>query len=314
MAGKLTILFLVIVTFANLPICFPYNILGMFPVRAYSHFSVLNSIAIELAKHGHNVTVYSRYSNSYETENYKHIELKDCFPLKNDNSKYNSVEYISGYSGILGFIMYVLDFIPSANDIQSCEPLMQLINSTDKYDLLLLEAYNGNTDIYTGLSYKLNAPYIGVSSTILYPWLSERVGTPDNPSYIPVPYTGFTSKMNFMERIANTGTYLISKIIYDYFSIPRSEAVARKLFGEDMPPLRDLLFNCSLMFTYTHHSISTVRPLAPNVVEMAGTHIDAPKKLPEVSYHSSTYLFIIQYPKSRTKTNFDATFRTSKNS
>lgn len=260
-----------------------YNILGVFPVRAYSHFVILNSISQELAKRGHNVTVYSRYLKSYEEGTYKHVELEDCFPLKNDNSKYNSVEYISGYGGIFGFIMYVLTFIPSAEDIQSCKPLMELINTTDKYDLLLLEAYNGNTDIYTGLSYKLNAPYISVSSTMLYPWLSERIGTPDNPSYVPVPYTGFTSKMNFIERTVNTVTYLISKIIYNYASIPQSEKVARKVFGESMPPLREILENCSLMFTYTHSSISPVRPLVPNVVEIAGVNIRGKNALPEVS-------------------------------
>ncbi|KAK7573831.1 hypothetical protein V9T40_011022 [Parthenolecanium corni] len=245
------------------------------------HFSVLNSIALELARRGHNVTVYSRYSATYHTKNYRHIELKDCFPLKNDNSRYNSVEYISDYGGILGFIRFVLTFIPSSEALLSCEPLMKLVNTTDQYDALLLEAYNGNTDIYVGLSYKLNAPYIGVSSTMLYPWLSERMGTPDNPSYIPVPFTGFTSDMNFWQRTANTVAYLVSKLVYNYVSVPQSEAVARRIFGNDMPPLQQLLENCSLIFTYTHPSISPVRPLVPNVVEIAGVNIDEQKKLPE---------------------------------
>ncbi len=271
---------LLCVRFSNL---FSYNILGVFPVRAYSHFTVMNSVALELAKSGHNLTVYSRYSGTFGIENYTHIELKDCFPLKNENSKYNSVEYISSYSGILGFLLYVLNFIPSHDDIRSCEPLMQLINTTDKYDLLLLEAYNGNTDIYVGLSYKLKAPYIGVSTTMLYPWLSQRVATPDNPSYIPVPYTGFTSHMSFFERIANTVTYGVSRLVYDLISVPESENVARKLFGSEMPPLKDLLSNCSLMFTYTHSSITPVRPLVPDVVEIAGVHIKDNNELPRVS-------------------------------
>lgn len=270
-----------------------YNILGVFPVRAYSHFVILNSISVELAKRGHNVTVYSRYLKSYEEGTYKHVELTDCFPLKNDNNKYNSIEYISGYGGIFGFIMYVLTFIPSVEDIQSCKPLMELINTTNKYDLLLLEAYNGNTDIYTGLAYKFKIPYVSVSSTMLYPWLSERMGTPDNPSYVPVPYTGFTSEMNFMERTINTVTYLISKIIYNYASIPQSEKVAKKVFGESLPPLRDILENCSLMFTYTHSSISPIRPLVPNVVEIAGVNIKNENQLPKVSILFIVLAFII---------------------
>lgn len=276
------VLIYILVVYIQISVVFAYNILGVFPVRAYSHFSVLNSIALELARRGHNVTVYSRYSATFHTQNYRHIELKDCFPLKNDNSRYNSVEYISDYGGILGFIRFVLTFIPSPEAILSCEPLMKLVNTTDQYDALLLEAYNGNTDIYVGLSYKLNAPYIGVSSTMLYPWLSERMGTPDNPSYIPVPFTGFTSDMNFWERTANTVAYLVSKLVYNYVSIPQSEAVARQIFGNNMPPLQQLLENCSLIFTYTHPSISPVRPLVPNVVEIAGINIEEQKKLPEV--------------------------------
>lgn len=262
-------------------VVFAYNILGVFPVRAYSHFSVLNSIALELARRGHNVTVYSRYSAS-NTANYTHIELKDCFPLKNVNLRYNSVEYISDFGGILGFLWFVLTFIPEPEDILSCEPLTQLANTTDRYDALLLEAYNGNTDIYAGLSYKLNAPYIGVSTTMLYPWLSQRMGTPDNPSYIPVAFTGFTSDMDFWQRTANTVAYLVSKLVYNYVSVPQSDATARRLFGEDMPPLQQLLENCSLVFTYTHPSINPVRPLVPNVVEIAGVNIEEQKQLPEV--------------------------------
>lgn len=268
--------------FASVVPVLPYNILGVFPVRAYSHFSVLNSIAAELAQRGHNVTVYSRYAATVRRANYRHVELKGCFPLKNDDSKYNSVEWVSQFGGLLGFLKFVLGFIPAAEEILACQPLVELLDTADRYDLLLLEAYNGNTDIYMGLAHRLNVPYIGVSSTMLYPWLSERMGTPDNPSYVPVPFTGYTAEMDFWQRTANTVVYLVSKLVYDYASIPRSEAVARRIFGSEMPPLRHLLENCSLVFTYTHPSISPVRPLVPNVVEIAGVNIGEPRKLPQV--------------------------------
>ncbi|XP_065202682.1 UDP-glycosyltransferase UGT5-like [Planococcus citri] len=259
-----------------------YNILAVFPVRAYSHFVVLNSIAKELASHGHNVTVYSKYPEKYKSDNYTHIELVDCFPLKNDNYKYNSVEYVSSYNSNLGFLIYILSFIPAYEEIKECEPLMDLIETSDhSYDLLLLEAYNGNTDIYAGLSYKLKIPYVSVATTTLYPWLSERIATPDNPSYIPVPFSGFTSKMTFYERIVNTVVYLTSKILYNLKSITESDAVARQLFGQDMPNLRNILENCSLTFTYTHSSMNPIRPLVPNVVEIAGVNIKGVNPLPE---------------------------------
>lgn len=259
-----------------------YDILGVFPVRAYSHFTILNSIAKELATKGHNVTIYSKFKEPFESDTYRHIELVDCFPLKNQDFRYNSIEYISSYNGILGFLFYIISFIPSYEEISECKPLMRLINTPDKYDLLLLEAYNGHTDIYTGLSYKLNIPYVSVSSSTLYPWLSERISTPDNPSYIPVPFSGYTSNMSFSQRISNMITYLFSKLLYNFKSVKESEYVARKLFGEDMPPLKSILENCSLMFTYTHNSISPIRPLVPNVVEIAGVNIEGVNPLPEV--------------------------------
>lgn len=270
------------VVWLHFPMSLAYNILGVFPVRAYSHFTILNSISKELASRGHNVTIYSKFTEKFQSDNYRHIELENCFPLNNAGFKYNSIEYVSSFNGKLGFLLYILSFIPSYEDIEECKPLMRIINTPDKYDLLLLEAYNGHTDIYAGLSYKLNIPYVSISSTMLYPWLSERIGTPDNPSYIPVPFTGYTSHMSFSERFINTITYIGSKLLYNMISIPTSDGVARQLFGEDMPPLKNILENCSLTFTYTHTSISPIRPLVPNVVEIAGVNLKEINPLPEV--------------------------------
>lgn len=48
----------------------------------------------------------------------------------------------------------------------------------------------------------------------------------------------------------------------------------RKRFGSDIPDLRDLADNTSLIFVNQHFSFSGPRPLPPNVVEIGGIHIE----------------------------------------
>lgn len=52
----------------------------------------------------------------------------------------------------------------------------------------------------------------------------------------------------------------------------------RKRFGSDLPDLRDLADNTSLIFVNQHFSFSGPRPLPVNVVEIGGIHIKKERK------------------------------------
>lgn len=69
---------------------------------------------------------------------------------------------------------------------------------------------------------------------------------------------------------------------YEYYSVKPSNVLARQFFGENLPDLNVLAYNTSLQLVNTHFSVNSVRPLVPNVVEVAGLHIQKSHKVNEV--------------------------------
>lgn len=61
-----------------------------------------------------------------------------------------------------------------------------------------------------------------------------------------------------------------------------SEMRARELFGPDLTPIDVLAYNISLILVNSHFSVNYPRPLVPNIIEVAGLHIDTPRPLPKV--------------------------------
>lgn len=60
-------------------------------------------------------------------------------------------------------------------------------------------------------------------------------------------------------------------------------AVLRKRFGDDMPPVADIAKKISLILVNTHYSLSGPRALTPKVIEVGGVHIKEPKPIDKVS-------------------------------
>lgn len=58
----------------------------------------------------------------------------------------------------------------------------KLKSSKVKYDAIISEVYA--TDCLLGFADIFKVPVIGVTSTISLPWSNDRMGNPDNPSYI----------------------------------------------------------------------------------------------------------------------------------
>lgn len=66
----------------------------------------------------------------------------------------------------------------------------------------------------------------------------------------------------------------------------KSNIVAKKFFGEDLPDLRDLAQSTSLFLVNSHFSTNQARPTVPNFIEVAGLHASQPKALPKASFVS----------------------------
>ncbi|XP_018570346.1 UDP-glucuronosyltransferase 1-3 isoform X1 [Anoplophora glabripennis] len=255
------------------------NILGVFPHLGKSHADVFITLMKGLAQKGHTVTVISHFPLSKSIPNYKDIDLGgrsqafvELLPMDviNPGSRLQ----------MIGNVFLLSYFANISCEVGFSSPAMQKFLKTDeKFDLLIIEFFN--SDCFMGLTQKIKAPVIGLSSCTIMPWTSERLGNPTHTAYIPNNNMDYSDQMTFRERLENTVITLIHQAHYQYVTLSRDEEIARKYLGEEASRIREFIRNSSLLITNSHFTLNLPRPLVPGVVEVGGLHIGKTQPLPK---------------------------------
>lgn len=260
-----------------------FNILGFFFLPVRSHYVFLTPLLTELAKRGHDLTIYSIFP--FKTErfpNFKVIDIGSCFSVP------TTIPITQSNPTTIQTLQACHNLIPKYEKIANCSAVIELVESTAEYDAFI-------TDIifpewYTTFAYKFKVPLINAFPTAPYPQLTNLIGTAANPSFVPVTTGGFISKMVFWERVQNFYMYVMMAALNDYYLAGPSNDISRRVFGRSVPPVEEIVRNTSLTLINVDFNYRSPVPLAPNVVTVAGIHIkDSNTKLPLVSYMTLTF-------------------------
>lgn len=100
-------------------------------------------------------------------------------------------------------------------------------------------------------------------------------------SYVPQPFLRFTDKMSFSERLENTFTSLVEDVLYGAIHLPQQRRLYEKYFPNAKKTFYESYRGSSLIFMNTHISLSSARPLLPNMIEIGGIHVEEAKPLPK---------------------------------
>lgn len=261
-----------------------YNILAVLPMTGKSHFIMLDPLLVKLAEQGNHVTVYSPFpKNQKSPSNYEEIDISKCFPLPTHLLTLDAM--ISWSANYFKSLILLFSFLPGPDSVLTCEPLRKLLKSSEKYDLLITETFHYDITLLFGYTSKV--PIITFTPNVMFPWLSDRMGNPNNPSYIPDFQIGFLSDMTFWERTQNTLLYVTSLVLYDYYSSRNTDLVFKHTLGESAPSVYQLIRNISL--TFTGSNFDKAIPVVPNVIDIAGIHITGAAPLPEVCMRFLNY-------------------------
>lgn len=115
------------------------------------------------------------------------------------------------------------------------------------------------------------------------------MGNPIHPILYPdihYPVYKLPNKYSFLERLYNVVSTTLQLTSYYWHYMPRSDKVARKYFGENMPYLGDIAKEyCSLVLTNVNFLTNPIRPNVPNVIEIDQvlTSIKTIRPIPKVS-------------------------------
>ncbi|XP_069683134.1 UDP-glucosyltransferase 2-like [Periplaneta americana] len=279
------------------------RILAAFPHNGKSHFSVFEPYLQQLAARGHRLLVLSHFPREKPLHNYEDIDLRGILQTNRTNNilAFQDITYGGQVRSAFRISMW---------GSESCEKTLQhpvvqdVISSNQTFDLLLAEPFC--TDCFLAFAHKFKIPIVGFSSCSFWPWVPGRVGNPDNLSYVPMQFATSSDRMNFRERFWNTFWYLFHRLHHPVLYDAPHYKIARKYFGESLPPLSELAMNTSLILVNDHFSLNRPRPLVPGVVQVGGIHIRPKKDLSQqLAARGHRLLVLSHFPREKPLHNYE---------
>ncbi|XKL68000.1 hypothetical protein PGB90_003491 [Kerria lacca] len=253
------------------------RILGIFPIKSRSHHSINQPIVKGLALKGHNVIIVSHFESESNGSNYKEILFGDDLMSFVDTISINEIDK---HNPIINFLRTMLELeYGLCRRIFEMDFIKKIIKSKEKsFDLIIAETYNSMC--YNLLAHYLDIPLIDVLPPSSGIGPDIMIGNPNNPSYIPLMTSPYSTKMEFWQRVSNIIQYIIHNIGYYFYFNNYMEEISQKYFNMELPSQNTLHEKVALIF-YNNHFSFISRPLVPNAIDIAGIHINELKPLPK---------------------------------
>ncbi|CAH2235972.1 jg21914 [Pararge aegeria aegeria] len=156
-------------------------------------------------------------------------------------------------------------------------PAVRNLLVKEKFDAVITEWFF--SDVEAGYAATLQVPWIQLSGMVLHLHLEYLIDTVRSVPAIPSMGNDFDIPMNLWQRIRNSISYLFftyytvsdqsSKDNYETYFGPIASAR-----GVPLPPFSEALHNISVLLVNQHSSFAAAQPTPPNVIDIAGYHID----------------------------------------
>ncbi|XP_044728495.1 UDP-glycosyltransferase UGT5-like [Chrysoperla carnea] len=255
-----------------------YKILGVFASASKSHFLLGSELMKSLAASGHEVTMISSFPLKKPVKNYRDIPL--TFNVKDEQTKLMGEQnfFQEGENfGLDSVKKFFTTGLTITEKILSDANLQKLLNSNEHFDAVITVAFTYEATYAIASHFK--APLIVYSTVGASILVNELVGNPNNYAYVPDLMLGFTDRMSFKERAINTIVNTMFDFVRYFYYLPEQYAITKKYFPNG-PDLYEIMKKTSLVFINSHVSVSYPRPFVPNMIEIAGHHVQDPKPLP----------------------------------
>ncbi|KAF2900031.1 hypothetical protein ILUMI_06156 [Ignelater luminosus] len=258
---------------------FGARILGYIPTVSYSHQVAFHPLWRELSLRGHQVTVLTTDPiNDPSLINLTEIDLHFSYEIW---KKLNFNELSKQSTFVLFDKSNFMDIIEEAFDKQLSSPQVHALikNETEHFDLLMVEGF---LDSAFAFSARFKCPMIHIFSLDAAVYNYLNVGNPSHPVLNPDFMLPFSGQLSFFERLVSTVLTSIAYLFYQYVVVSKQQLIAKKNFGEGLPPVDEIARNVSLLFVNTDPIFHPIRPLLPNIIPIGGgIHLKPPKPLPK---------------------------------
>ncbi|KAM0725023.1 UDP-glycosyltransferase UGT5 [Formica fusca] len=242
------------------------RILVVIPEPSYSHQVAFRPLTVELARRGHELTVFTPAPiNDPTLQNYTEVKLSYCSYEMSDSFDLLGLAKLGVWPLLDAFYRRNEKMTDSALSNRIMQRLISS-NSTEKFDLIIVEHLF--YDAFYALSYRFNASLIGLTSLPVMAFHHYTFGNPILWAYLPdLLANTLDEDMNLADRFLNAYYYIRQIYWHRYTIIPVQEKMVRKYFGDNMPPAHELVSNMDLLlanfhpFLYPHANVPGIIPI-----------------------------------------------------
>ncbi|KAJ8963142.1 hypothetical protein NQ318_018607 [Aromia moschata] len=250
------------------------KVLGIYTHPGRSHQIIGETILVNLARRGHNITMISAFPLKEPVPNYTELYL-DGFKdeISSDDDIYLKMEKNTALN-LIGALHLANHFTDRAF---SHPVIRKLINSGQIFDLIIMDWFLKDAELFYG--YIFQAPVIVTSSFGTQAQVNYLVNNPEPYAYVPGSGYNYTDDMTFIDRVGNTIGMLYIDVLVFLNRILQQRILDSHF--ENAPRLDEMRDNVALVFSNAHPVFETPRPYLPNVISVGGLHIQEPEPLPQ---------------------------------
>ena len=267
------------------------KILGLNVMSTKSHKITYEKLIIALAERGHQVTYVGPIITGKNITNLKEVQTFDLEQLEKDMKFPNffDMKLTPGFS-ILSVFMNPFVMFANIQDTLCRKafelPIFkELLN--EKFDVIFLTPLFN--ECLFGYIHMMNTSVVLYNQAGVIPWFAGDLGTPSPLSFTPNLMLGYSDRMTYIERIFNFIGSAYYYLTLNFYYYPKIERIYRDVFDPNLPPVKEIIKNSSIILANSNIAFHKPRPLMPDIIEVGGLHMTPPKTVPKVS--SSPYFY-----------------------
>ncbi|EDW15711.1 UDP-glycosyltransferase UGT5 [Drosophila mojavensis] len=251
------------------------NILAIFSYCSASSFLLLTPYMTTLVQKGHQVTIISAGKKYFaDIDGARHIRVsaldhlmadfrESTVDMKFPLTKWEEASFVAAF------------FYKSSNCVLSDPGVQALLqDESAQFDMVIVEATF--TDALYGFAHHFKAPLVGLSLCGTSWSINYLAGNRAISVYEPIVANGYSSGFSILNKIKNwiyiTEEWLLEQMVY----LPKQLALYKRYFHESAESLHNIRQNFALVLINQHFSLGRARSNVPNVIEVAGMHLEQP--------------------------------------
>ena len=266
------------------------KIVVMYAVCSKSHMFAVMPVVEELAKRGHEVTVFTPFKGiAKNVVNGREIFLEESAKLIEEYEVDWFDMQKKGPAQILFILPWMKEMSVKASDYILTHPEFLKIVNNKNVDLFMVDG------IFHEFLYpvfdKIGVPFVTHCPSSPFPSILTSMGAPVDYASVPTSLTEYDDRMTLPQRMFNAFSSEAFEVVRRKYILAEVQDIVQKHFPGSKSIL-EVMGDASISIVNSHPAVTYPRSLPPTIIPIGALHTRPAKPLPKVFFFLKIILHI----------------------